>query len=31
MKEVITETMTQTVVYSTGTILFAPGSSYVVR
>lgn len=31
LKEVIGETMTQSVVYSTGTILFAPGSSYVVR
>ncbi|MBS2017583.1 MAG: hypothetical protein JST00_32180 [Deltaproteobacteria bacterium] len=31
LTEVIKETMTQGVVYSSGTILFAPGSSYVVR
>lgn len=31
LTEVIKETMTQSVVYSSGTILFAPGSSYVVR
>lgn len=31
LTEVIGETMGQSVVYSTGTILFAPGSSYVVR
>jgi len=31
MKEVIGITMSESVVYSTGTILFAPGSTYVVR
>lgn len=31
MKEVIAITMNESVVYSTGTILFAPGSTYVVR
>ena len=31
LKEVIGETMSQNVIYSTGTILFAPGSTYVVR
>ncbi len=31
LKEVIAVTMSESVVYSTGTILFAPGSTYVVR